>query len=76
MNIRLVLFSGIVTALVGSMLGLAAVQLGQHNFNQARFQSESYKNLYGKYALIGAGVGFAIGVGQQCVRELKTQQED
>lgn len=76
MNIKMVLFSGIVTALIGSMLGLAAAQMGQRNFNQLKFQSGAYKDLYGKYALIGAGVGFAAGVGQQCVRELKTQQED
>lgn len=76
MNFRLVLFSGIVTALIGAMIGLAATQLGQRNFNQMRFRSEAYKALYGRYALIGAGVGFAVGVGQECVRELKAQQED
>jgi hypothetical protein len=33
MNIKLIIFSGIMTALVGAVIGLAATKIGQRNFN-------------------------------------------
>ena len=75
MNIRLILFSGVVTALIGSVVGIGAAQLGQRGFNHLKFESASYQNLYQHYAVIGAGIGFVAGVGQACVRELKAQRD-
>lgn len=75
MNIRLIFFSGIVTALIGSVIGFGAAQLGQRDFNHLRYESQSYQNLYRNYAWIGAGLGFVTGVGQACVRELKAQRD-
>jgi hypothetical protein len=75
MNVKMVLFSGILTALVGSIIGLASANIGQRDFNQLRFESEYYQYLHNRYALIGAGIGFAVGVTQECVRELQMQQE-
>jgi hypothetical protein len=74
-NIRMVLFSGIITALVGSIIGLAAAQMGQRDFNQLRYESTAYRSLHQRYALIGAGIGFAVGIGQECLRELKVQRD-
>jgi hypothetical protein len=76
MNLRMILFSGVVTAFIGSMIGLAAARIGQHDFNQLRFESEAYQDLHGKYALIGAGLGLAVGIGQEYVRELKAQRKE
>jgi hypothetical protein len=68
----MIVFSGVVTALIGSMIGLAA-RIGQRDFNQLRFESKAYQDLHGKYALVGAGLGLAVGIGQEYVRELKAQ---
>jgi hypothetical protein len=74
MNIKLILCSGVVTALAGSVIGLAGAEIGQRDFNQLQFESEFYSNLHSQYAWIGAGVGFAIGVGEACLLELKSQE--
>jgi hypothetical protein len=74
MNIKLIIFSGIMTALIGAVIGLAATKIGQRNFNQLEYSDQYYQDLQNKYVLIGAGIGLAIGMGQQCVRELKTQR--
>ena len=73
MNIKMVLFSGILTALIGSVIGLASAEIGQPDFNQLRFRSEYYQNLKNNYALYGAGIGLAVGIAQECVRELQQQ---
>ena len=73
MNIRLIIFSGIMTALVGAVIGLAATKISQRNFDQLIYSGEYYQGLQEKYALIGAGIGFAVGVGQECVRELRSE---
>ncbi len=76
MNIKMIMFSGILTALAGSVIGLAGARIGQNDFNQLRFESQYYQNLHNKYILIGTGIGFAVGVAQECVRELQMQQEE
>ncbi|MBW4613461.1 MAG: hypothetical protein KME21_09285 [Desmonostoc vinosum HA7617-LM4] len=76
MNLKMVLLSGVLTALVGSVIGLASARIGQRDFYQLRFESQYYQDLHSKYALFGAGIGFAVGIAQECVRELKTQQKD
>jgi hypothetical protein len=75
MNIRLILFSGVMTALIGSIIGLGAAQLGQRDFKHLRYEGKAYQNLYRNYMLIGAGLGFATGFGQACIRELKVQRD-
>jgi hypothetical protein len=75
MNFKLIVFSGIVTALIGSVVGLAATKLGQDDFHNLKYESPFYQNLQDKYVLVGAGLGFAIGIGQECVRELKNQRD-
>jgi hypothetical protein len=62
MNIRLIIFSGVMTALVGAVIGLAAAQIGQRGFNQLKFQGQYYQDLHNKYTLIGGSLGLAVGV--------------
>ncbi len=76
MNIKLIIFSGVMTALVGAVIGLAAAQIGQRGFNQLKFQGQYYQDLHNKYTLIGGSLGLAVGVAQECVRELKADRED
>lgn len=75
MNIKLIFFSGIVTAALGSVLGLAVAHIGQQDFNDLKYESEIYQDLNDYYALIGAGLGLAVGISQECVRELKAQRD-
>ncbi|GAB1542391.1 hypothetical protein NUACC21_50650 [Scytonema sp. NUACC21] len=76
MNIRLIILSGFMTALIGTVIGLAAAQIGQRNFNQLKFQGQYYQDLNNRYALIGGTVGLVVGIAQECVRELKSQRDE
>ncbi len=71
MNTKQISFSALVTALIGTVIGLALAEiLGQ------RYLSFSYRHLPRKLALAGAAFGTAIGAGQEVVRELKQHQEE
>jgi hypothetical protein len=76
MNIKLILFSGLITTLLGSVLGVAVAHIGQPDFNQLKYESQVYQDLHRKYyVLIGAGLGFTVGASQECVRQLKAQRD-
>lgn len=79
MNIKLVLASGVVSALIGAMIGLGIGNIAlRQNTSQIRSQySESYQSLYGRnFIWIGAVAGLAIGMGQESLRQLKQQQDN
>jgi Na+/H+-dicarboxylate symporter len=71
MNTRLVVFSGMITAIVGTILGLGVAEVAQ-----PQYQSEIYQNAQQKYAIAGAVIGLSVGMGQECVRQLKQQQQE
>jgi hypothetical protein len=50
MNGKLISFCGIVTALAGAVIGLAAAEVSQHDY-----ESSLYENFHIKLALVGAG---------------------
>jgi hypothetical protein len=76
MNLKMVMFSGVLTALIGSVIGLASAEIGQKDFNQLKFEGRYYQDLHNKYVLFGASIGFAVGIAQECVRELHIKQEE
>lgn len=76
MKARRIIFSGFITALAGAMIGLAATKIGQRNFDQLAFEGQYYEGLQRNYTLIGAGIGFLVGVGQECVRDLKADRNE
>jgi hypothetical protein len=75
MNYRKILFSAIITAMVGAVISLAALQIGNKDFNQPKYQSQAYKELREHYIHIGTILGFILGAGQECVRQLKSKRE-
>lgn len=70
MNIRLIVFSAIVTAVIGAGLGLATAEIAG-----PKFVSRAYQNASSKYALIGSGIGLIVGGSQEAVRQLKKQRD-
>jgi membrane protein DedA with SNARE-associated domain len=78
MNFKLVFASGIISSLIGAMIGYGVGQIAlTRNISQVRsIHSTYYQNLYGRnFVWIGAGAFFAIGMGQECLRQLQQQQE-
>ncbi|MDJ0691352.1 MAG: hypothetical protein QNJ41_22950 [Xenococcaceae cyanobacterium MO_188.B32] len=77
MNIKLIVFSGFVTASLGIVLGLATAEMSRGELkpiqltNSQLTQNSPYKH----YGLIGATIGFIVGMSQECVRELKYIKE-
>jgi len=75
MNYRLIIFSGIITALIGGVVGLGVSHLGQPSFTQDRYQTAFYERLYNSYFWIGSGVGLLVGMGQECVRQSQKERQ-
>ncbi|WP_072061519.1 hypothetical protein [Synechococcus sp. GFB01] len=63
MNWRLVVFSSVVTAVLGGLTGITFSYLGQPDVGRFRYESGLYERLYRSYPMIGAGLGAAIGGG-------------
>ena len=70
MNIRLILFSSLITALVGSGTGLVVASLFP-----TPYSSQNYQNLDRKYAIVGAVAGLLIGSCQEMIREAKAERD-
>jgi len=78
MNFKLVFASGIISSLIGAMIGYGVGQIAlTRNISQIRsIHSTSYQNLYGRnFIWIGAGAFFVMGMGQECLRQLKQEQD-
>ena len=79
MNYRIVLLSGIVSALIGSGFGwgMGQIALRQHHSQINSYMSRPYRMLYGRRLIwIGAIVGFAIGAGEACILSQRHRSDD
>ncbi|MEM1367187.1 MAG: hypothetical protein AAGG02_04060 [Cyanobacteria bacterium P01_H01_bin.15] len=65
------------TALIGSVIGLAAVELGRTDLRRNLYLSPTYGKIHQhrNYAIVFGVGGFIIGAGQQCLRELKDKRD-
>lgn len=71
MNGKLILFSAIVTAGVGAVIGLGLAEMRADSYSYR----ESSNSPHQRYAIVGTGIGFLVGAGLESVQELKKQQE-
>ena len=62
MNVRMLIFSGIMTALVGALLGLVVAHIAEKESRQ-------------KVAIVvGSSLGFAIGVGYEAMQQSRERE--
>ena len=64
MNVKTIIFSGIMTALVGAMLGLAINYISQRPDRKP------------VALFVGAGLGFVIGSGYEAIQQNKPEEEE
>lgn len=79
MNYRVVILSGIMSALIGSVFGwgLGQVAMRQRHSQMSDYISQPYQRLYGRRLIwIGAIAGFAIGAGEACVLSQRKRRDD
>lgn len=78
MNIKMIVFSGLVTAAAGTVIGLATAEMCKGELKPIQVvnnQLQQEDSIYKYYGLIGASLGLIVGVSQECVRELKYAKE-
>ncbi|XWK89962.1 MAG: hypothetical protein U7127_07785 [Phormidium sp.] len=71
MNFKLIVFSSLITALIGATIGFAACEV----FGP-KFSSKIYRDIHRKYALVGGVGGLIIGGCQESIRQLKKQRDE
>ncbi|MDY7020821.1 MAG: hypothetical protein SWJ54_05585 [Cyanobacteriota bacterium] len=82
MNIRLVLFSGITMAVLGSVFGLATSKLHQGRYHCCDYITGGSEIGYaqskapGQYAMTGAAMGLGVGSVLESIRQLNPQENE
>ncbi len=71
MNKKLILFSGILTSLVGVGLGLVIASMFH-----SPYTSQPYQGLSQKYMIIGGVTGLLLGGSQEALRQMKHQRDE
>lgn len=71
MNMKLILFSAVLTSFVGACIGLGVAEVAA-----PRYVSRTYRELPDKYVYVGAVAGLVIGGCQEAVRQLKKQRDE
>ena len=68
MNIRCVIFSGLVTCAIGAILGVAVSEINQSD----RYHPKAHTH----YAWAGAILGLLVGAGQEAIRQQAHRDDD
>lgn len=80
MNTRLILFSGIMMALLGSVFGLAVSKMHQHRYQccgdltQIEDLGYSRSRTPGRYGAVGAAMGFGVGSILETLRQAQPEE--
>ena len=79
LNLKQVIFSGVMMALMGSVIGLAAAEMSKNRYQCCNLikidKGFSSAKAPRTYATVGAILGFAIGSIQETVRSLTPEDE-
>ncbi|MDJ0520421.1 MAG: hypothetical protein QNJ74_30605 [Trichodesmium sp. MO_231.B1] len=79
LNLKQVIFSGVMMALMGSVIGLAAAEMSKNRYQCCNLTKidKGYNSAKAPrtYATVGAILGFAIGSIQETVRSLTPEDE-
>ena len=76
MNYKRIIFSAIITSLIGAFFGLLTGELAKNRAGNYNFQSKVYQTIYKRDVIIvGALIGCVAGIAQECVRELKNERD-
>ena len=70
MNYRMIIYSGLMTALVGAMLGVVVSRMTDHAIVVRRELSGR------RFAVVGTSLAFVLGAGYEAVRQEKSRTED
>jgi H+/Cl- antiporter ClcA len=75
MNKKRILFSAIVTAIIGFVIGLGVAKVGQPDETRLRYETATNRQLFRQYGFFGIGIGFFFGAGQEYLRQAKKQRD-
>ncbi|MEO0489894.1 MAG: hypothetical protein AAF215_31130 [Cyanobacteria bacterium P01_A01_bin.123] len=67
MNLRTIVFSGLMTCLLGMVLGIGLAEISR---------AETPSNVHSSYGLAGAIVGLAVGAAQEALRQRAHEEFD
>ena len=68
MNIRCIVFSSVITCMIGSILGVAVAEINQSD----RYHSRAHT----LYAWLGSGFGLVVGAAQEAIRQQAHRNND
>lgn len=71
LNIRLIVLSGIMTTLAGTVVGVAVAKI-----RPCPYISQMYQGLEQKYAIAGAAGGLLLGSAQGVIWQLKKRRDE
>ncbi|MFB2933788.1 hypothetical protein ACE1B6_00765 [Aerosakkonemataceae cyanobacterium BLCC-F154] len=71
MNFKLIVFSSLLTAIIGATIGFAVGELFK-----PKFSSQIYQDIHRQYSVIGGVGGLVVGGCQEVIRQLKKQRDE
>jgi len=70
MKYKQILFSGILTATIGIIVGITIEEMTNNKYN-----NKLYQDIYERLALVGGVVGSILGATQESIAQLKRQRD-
>lgn len=75
MNGKRILFSAIITGMIGFVAGVGIAKYGQANETSLKYDRVVYRNWVRSYGRAGFAIGFVVGAGQEYLRQAKKQRD-